>query len=126
MSTPRCRLAIADDDPVFRFAIASWFEAEPEFELVGVAGSGPDAIQMVEAATPPVDLLVLDLNMPGADGYQVTSRLSCTCPDLKCLVLTGTDEEEVAPRLRELGVAYMQKGREPFALSERLLALAAD
>lgn len=120
-----CRLAVADDDAVFRFAISAYLESDPAFEVVGVATSGPEAIELAEQADPPLDVLVLDLNMPGADGCEVAERLRRTQPELKCLVLTGTDPEDVAPRLHRVGAAYMQKGREPLAITERLQALAA-
>ncbi len=67
------RVLIVDDEPLARDRLRGWLRAEPGVEIVGECGSGPDAIAVLRRT--PLDLVFLDVEMPGCDGFQVLSDL---------------------------------------------------
>ena len=69
MTTPRTRVLIVDDEPLARERIRTLLEEEPAFELVGEAGDGTTGAESILALQP--DLVFLDVQMPGADGFDV-------------------------------------------------------
>jgi len=83
---------IADDHAMFRRGLRSFLESEDDFEVVGEAASGEEAIQKVEALLP--DVVVMDLVMPGMDGIAATRRICQISPMTRVLVLTSFGEDE--------------------------------
>jgi two-component system LytT family response regulator len=69
----KIRTLIVDDEPLARDRLRGFLQAEPEIELVGECGSGPEAVALITTAIP--DLVFLDMQMPGCDGLQVIGRL---------------------------------------------------
>jgi len=69
MTTPRTRVLIIDDEPLARERIRTLLQEEPGFELVGEAGDGTTGAESILALQP--DLVFLDVQMPGADGFDV-------------------------------------------------------
>ena len=69
MTTPRTRVLIVDDEPLARERIRTLLEEEPGFELVGEASDGTTGAESILALQP--DLVFLDVQMPGADGFDV-------------------------------------------------------
>ena len=67
------RVLIVDDEPLARERLRGWLRAEPGVEIVGECGSGPEAIAVLRRT--PLDLIFLDVEMPGCDGFQVLSEL---------------------------------------------------
>ena len=67
------RVLIVDDEPLARERLRGWLRAEPGVEIVGECGSGPEAIATLKRT--PLDLVFLDVEMPGCDGFQVLSDL---------------------------------------------------
>lgn len=121
-----CRIIVAEDDVALRFAMTAWLEQEG-FEVVAVVATGQDAIAAIDEASPPADILLLDLGLPGVDGFGVLSHLRVAGSAVKVVVLTGRAPEEVAPRLEGLGVdRFMQKGRSPLELMDVLRELSCD
>lgn len=72
MSEP-LRLAIVDDEPLARRLLASYAAGRADLEPVGEAASGTEAVELIEARRP--ELILLDIEMPGADGFDVLGRL---------------------------------------------------
>ena len=60
------RLLIVDDHPVVRDGLRGMFAGDPEFEVVGEAADGAEAVALAESLTP--DVILMDLRMPGMDG----------------------------------------------------------
>jgi two-component system, NarL family, invasion response regulator UvrY len=97
-----------DDQPVFRRALASLIEATPEFEQVGEASSGPEALELAAALHP--DLVLLDVRMPEMDGIETARRLHARVAE-SAIVLISLDEvpELEAASALEGAVAYARK-----------------
>jgi two-component system LytT family response regulator len=78
MNASRIRTLIVDDEPLARMGLSSLLARDPETEVVGECGSGPDAIDTIRAIRP--DLLFLDVQMPGCDGFDVLEQLGTAAP----------------------------------------------
>ncbi len=90
------RILVADDHPVVRDGIRSMLSAVPDFEVVGEAASGPEAVAQVRRSDP--DVVVMDLRMPGGGGVDAVRALRADGARARVLVLTtfDTDSETVA------------------------------
>lgn len=69
----RFRAFLVDDEPLARARLRALLEPEADFEIVGEAGDGPEAVERVRVARP--DVLFLDVQMPGLDGFGVLEQL---------------------------------------------------
>lgn len=98
----RIRIVIADDHAVFRSGLRALVEKEPEFEVVGEAGSGQEVLKIIEEN--PFDVLVLDLSMPGMTGSAVATRVLETHPKSSIVVLTMHDDDHYVRELFKIGV----------------------
>jgi DNA-binding NarL/FixJ family response regulator len=85
------RVVLVDDHPVYREGLARLL-SQSGVEVVAQAGNGPDALSIVEAAAP--DVVVMDLNMPGMSGVDVTRKLVQRNPASKVLVVSVSAQEE--------------------------------
>jgi len=97
------RLLIADDHAVFRSGLRALLEKEEDFEIVGEAGTGIEAIEMLDGLN--VDVLILDLNMPGPTGAKVAALVLKKQPRLAIVVLTMHDDEHYVRELFRVGVS---------------------
>ena len=105
MSTPR--VVLADGHPFYRQRLAKLL-AESGVEVVAEAGNGWAAVKAAEATSP--DVVVLDLNMPGFSGAEVTRRLSSCDPPHRVLVLSVSDDEaDVTAALKAGARGYLLK-----------------
>jgi DNA-binding NarL/FixJ family response regulator len=105
----RIRIAVADDHPVVRDGLIAMLETQPEFEVVGQAGSGTEAVALVERTAP--DVLLLDLEMPGLDGVGVLRRLREIESATRAIVFTVFDTDDRIITAVEAGaVGYLLKG----------------
>ena len=101
-------IVIADVHPLIRAGMASLIESADNFQLLGQASSGSQAVEMCERLQP--DLLLIDLNMPDCDGIEAISRISARRPGAKIIILSGQEREEDADRGMRAGAsAYMLK-----------------
>ena len=89
MADRRFRAVVVDDEPVARDAVVTLLRDAPAIELVGEAGSGDEAVEVVRRLRP--DLLFLDVQMPGRDGFQVLESLGSDVPRAVVFV-TAFDE----------------------------------
>lgn len=102
------RILIADDHSVFRTSVRALLEKESDLEVVAEAADGFETIQAV--ADNEVDVLLLDLSMPGMTGCQVAETLLQERPRLAIVVLTMYEDEYYQLELLRLGVrAYVLK-----------------
>jgi DNA-binding NarL/FixJ family response regulator len=95
------RVLLVDDHASFREMLALVFDREPEFEVVGQAGSLAEAYCILEVA----DLAVVDLDLPDGDGAKLIGALRAANPHGAVLVLTGSPEREVHAQAVEAGAA---------------------
>jgi DNA-binding NarL/FixJ family response regulator len=89
-------LLIADDHPVVRNGLRGIFTGDPEFEVLGEASNGREAVTLALARKP--DVVLMDLRMPGTDGVTAIRELSTASPETHVLVLTtyGDDSDVLA------------------------------
>jgi DNA-binding NarL/FixJ family response regulator len=125
MTTPAgpVRVLLADDQALFREALATLLEVRAEIEVVGEAGNGAEAVDRVPVLRP--DVVLMDLHMPVLDGIGATRRLRVEHPDVRVLALTTfDDDEDVFSALRAGAVGYLLKDVSSDRLVEALLAAA--
>ncbi|SOE03059.1 response regulator [Blastococcus haudaquaticus] len=122
MSRP-VRVLLADDQALFREALATLLGVRPEIEVVGEAGNGAEALDRAAALHP--DVVLMDLHMPVLDGVAATRRLRVEQPGTRVLALTTfDDDEDVFAALRAGAVGYLLKDVSADRLVEALLAAA--
>jgi DNA-binding NarL/FixJ family response regulator len=97
-----------DDQPVFRRAIASLIDAAPEFEQVGEAASGAEALALAADLRP--DLVLLDVRMPGMDGLETARRLAGADPRPAVVLISIDEVPDAEAALASSGAAaYVRK-----------------
>ncbi len=99
--TRRVRVLIADDHPVVRMGLWGMLDGEQDFEVVGEAQNGEEAMEMTERLNP--DVVLMDLRMPGLDGVAATARIRERHPQARVLVLTTSDSGADVLRAVEAG-----------------------
>ena len=100
------RILVADDNREFCELLKDYFSQQPDFELVGVAYNGLEAIQLIEETRP--DVVILDIIMPHLDGIGVLEKFATQTATYrpKFIVLTALGQETVTQRAVELGADY--------------------
>jgi len=104
----KIRIIIADDHAVVREGTRTLLEREKDMELVGEAEDGEKAVHLIEITKP--DVAILDINMPGLNGIEVTRCVKPLSPQTAILILTAYDNDEYIFALLEAGAAgYLLK-----------------
>ena len=110
---------IVDDHEIVRRGIRDYLETRAEFEVIGEAGSGEQAIQMALDLVP--DVVLMDLILPGLDGIESTRRIKNLSPRTQIVVLTSFHEDEhIFPALKAGATAYILKDIRMDQLAEAL------
>ncbi|HET7624911.1 MAG TPA: response regulator transcription factor [Verrucomicrobiae bacterium] len=94
---------LADDHTVVRQGLRALLAAEGDIEIVGEAGDGRQAVQMVKKLMP--DVAVMDIAMPQLNGLEATRQITHTVPSTKVLVLSSYSDDEYVQQLTEAGAA---------------------
>jgi DNA-binding NarL/FixJ family response regulator len=112
-----------DDQELFRQALHTLLSVQPDFELVGGAANGEEALRMAAQYRPHV--VLMDLRMPVMDGVIATQRMRVQLPECRVIVLTTFDhDEDVYEGLRAGAVGYLLKDVSPEKLFEAIRAAA--
>jgi NarL family two-component system response regulator LiaR len=120
-SNARVRVLVVDDQKLFADSLALFLAHEDRIEVVGVAESGQEAIDLALANG--ADVVLMDLFMPRMDGLEATKRLHSIRPETHVIVLSGLGDDDAAEQAREAGAdAYLQKGR----VHEQVVAVILD
>jgi two-component system invasion response regulator UvrY len=102
------RVLVADDQAPFRLAARSVVGATSDFELVGEARSGREAIELTRSLRP--DLVLMDIAMPDLDGIEAARSIAATFPATVTILLSTYRAEDVPERARTCGAAaYVHK-----------------
>ena len=102
------RLLIADDHPVVRDGLSSMFARDPEFEVLGEAADGAEAVRLARDLRP--DVILMDLRMPGVDGLTAITELARQGIPTRVLVLTTYDtDSHVLPAIEAGATGYLLK-----------------
>jgi DNA-binding NarL/FixJ family response regulator len=105
---PPIRVLIVDDHPIVRSGIASVLASQPDFEIVGEASNGADAIEAARRVAP--DLVLMDLRMPVQNGVDATAGILAERPATRVVVLTTYASDGEVLRAIEAGaVGYLLK-----------------
>lgn len=117
-------IVLADDHHVVRQGLRQVLEAEPLFSILGEAGDGLEAVDLVAKVKPRV--LVVDLMMPGLTGLEVTRRVRKESPDTQVVVLSmHASEPYVLEALRNGAAAYVLKNSQSAHLVQAVREAAA-
>ena len=116
MTSAKIRVALVDDQPLFRGGLRMLIDSQDDLDVVGEAGDGVEARSMVRDAKP--DVVLMDIRMPGADGIQATEWIVADAAMSKVppriLVLTTFDLDENAARAIRAGASgFVLKDAEP-------------
>jgi DNA-binding NarL/FixJ family response regulator len=108
VADPPIRLLIVDDHPVVRGGIRGMFEGDPQFEVLGEAVNGAQAVDLARALGP--DVILMDLRMPGMDGVTAIKELVRIGVTARVLVLTTYDtDRDVLPAIEAGATGYLLK-----------------
>jgi DNA-binding NarL/FixJ family response regulator len=103
------RVLLVDDHPVVREGLAAMLSTQKDFDVVGEASDGAQAVEMVERLGP--DVVLMDLEMPRVDGPEAIRRIRARHPDARVLVLTAYDtDERILDAVQAGAQGYMLKG----------------
>ncbi len=125
MSVAKKRVVVADDHPVLLAGIRALIDASGDFEVVGEAASGAQALAVVAETRP--DLVMVDLSMPGMSGVEVVATLARTHPNVAAIVLSAHEESAYVQQvIRAGGRGYILKRSAPEELVRALRAVTAS
>lgn len=117
------RLLLVDDQSLFREGLRTLLALQPDFEIVGEAGNGEEAVALAASLQPAV--ILMDVRMPILDGVAATRRLHTAHPACRVILLTTfDDDEQVFDGLRAGAVGYLLKDVPSEKLAEAIRAAA--
>lgn len=101
-------LLLADDHNVIRSGICALLKLEPDFQIVGEATTGRQAVMLAEKLAP--DILIMDLAMPLLNGVEATRQVLRNCPNVKVIALSAYDDDvHIEPVVAAGASAYLLK-----------------
>ena len=119
------RVLLADDHARFRQGVASLLALERDFEVVGEASDGCQALQMTRELQP--DVVLMDVSMPLMDGLEATRRIKAELPRVKIVILTVADGARTRLEAERSGAkSCLPKVIEPQALFDALRDAVCD
>jgi DNA-binding NarL/FixJ family response regulator len=117
------RVLVADDHPVVRSGLVGVLSSLEGFEVVAVAADGRAAVR--EAVLHKPDVALMDLRMPGTDGFTAIRELARAVPNLRVCVLTMYDDDSLFAAMRAGAHGYLLKGAEQEEIARAVRAIAA-
>jgi DNA-binding NarL/FixJ family response regulator len=117
-------IVIADDHPLFRVGLRETIESEPGFKVVGEAGDGEQALEMISRMPP--DIAILDVSMPKLDGLALARKLVAQEPSVGIILVTMYREQKLFTEALEAGVkGYVLKDSAATDIISCIKAVAA-
>ena len=125
-STPALlRILIVDDYPALREGLCKTLQDRPEFQVVGEASNGFEAIAQARSLRP--DVIIMDISMPGMDGIEATRRIHAEFPFIQIFGLSAHEFTANLHAIQQAGGSdYFLKGADMHRLIDRLLSLRND
>ncbi|MCJ0765125.1 response regulator [Variovorax terrae] len=116
-------IGIVDDHAIVRTGLRQFFSEQVDLRVVGEAASGREAIDLVRNV--PLDVLVMDLSMPGQSGIEALAMIRAKAPDVGILILSGYPEEHYAVNLIRQGASgYLNKECDPMEIVNAIRTIA--
>jgi PAS domain S-box-containing protein len=113
------RILIAEDHRMMRDALAALLEKEPDFEVVGLAADGLEAVSLAHEAKP--DVILVDVNMPKMNGIEATRQITAKLPEIKVIGLSVYAERPFASEVLAAGAcSFVHKSSTPGELIEAI------
>ncbi len=123
MSNRKIRILLADDQALFREGLHMVLATQPDFDIVGEASNGEEALQLAASLQP--DIVLMDMRMPLLGGVEATRRLRAIQPACRVIILTTFDDDElVFEGLRAGAVGYLLKAVSSPRLLEAIRTVA--
>jgi DNA-binding NarL/FixJ family response regulator len=117
------KVAIVDDHAIVRAGLKQFLSEMVDLRVVGEAASGREAIDLVR--TTEIDVLIMDLSMPGQSGIDALAMIRAKAPDVGILILSGYPEEQYAVNLIRQGASgYLNKECEPMEIVNAIRTIA--
>src|SRR5438874_10218282 len=114
---------IADDHKMFRQGLRMLFEMETDIKVVGEARDGVEVQELARTLEP--DIILMDINMPGADGVEATRQILKERPDMSVIILTMFREDEhVFQAIRAGASGYVLKDADSLEVVRALRTVA--
>ena len=109
------RVVVCDDHALFRGGVKTILNSQPDIEVVGEAADGKEGLEQAIRLYP--DVVLMDVSMPVLKGFDATRRIKKARPDIKVLILTVYDDEDMVARCLDAGAAgYVLKDSPPLQL----------
>jgi DNA-binding NarL/FixJ family response regulator len=119
----KVRILVADDHPVVRHGLKNLLGSRPEWEIVGEAADGIEALEKANKLTP--DVVVLDITMPRMDGLEACRRIRKTVPASEVLIVTQHDSPQMHQTAVSAGaIGYVVKSNAVRDLLEAVQAVS--
>ncbi len=119
----KIRVLICDDHALFREGVKTILASNPEFEVVGEAEDGKEAVERAAKLNP--DVALMDISMPVLKGFDATRRIKKERPDVKVLILSVYDDEDLVARCLDAGASgYILKDSPPAQLTYAIQAVS--
>jgi DNA-binding NarL/FixJ family response regulator len=116
------RVLIVDDDALIRDSLKMILEMEEDFQVVGLAANGEEALELCRKELP--DLVLMDIRMPVMDGVVGTRRIKALYPQVRVVILTTfRDEEYIKEALKNGAEGYILKSQPADSIVESLRAV---
>lgn len=120
---PVVKVMIVDDHPLVRQGLKQILSFQDELEIVGEAQHGDEVVERALELRP--DVILLDINLPGKNGIEITGELKALLPDVKVLVLTVDAEQLHVHKIIKAGaLGYLLKDIDPDTLTEAIKVVA--
>jgi DNA-binding NarL/FixJ family response regulator len=113
------KILLVDDHMVVRKGLSFFLSTQGDFELVGEAENGKQALEKIAELKP--DIVLMDAVMPEMDGIEATAQIKKNYPEVKVIILTSfSDQDHVLPALRAGAVGYLLKDVQPEQLGDAI------
>ncbi|MEO6833609.1 MAG: response regulator transcription factor [Chitinophagaceae bacterium] len=123
----KIKLALADDHTLLRKAMVTMLNSYTDFQVIADAENGKELLETLRFIEPPVDVCLLDVNMPEMNGYETLLALRERFPAIRVLVVTQLDDEYLVVKMLKAGAkGFILKSSEPAELRKGILQVFKD